>query len=531
MANRRIKKQPAKTTAGEAMALIMGIFTVAVLCGLPIIMTDAYFNILETKYIYFCICAGSMIAVSLIYGIVSGNLVEYLKTWKGKEAVKKLNFADWAMLVFWFVNVLSWVFCTDWRWEAFWGTSGRYNGVFLITLYMVTYFMMTRFFVMRRGYLDAFLTVGLFVCLFGITDYFQMDLFGFKQKIVDYQRASFTSTLGNINTYTVYVAAVMAVSMMLFVHEDRPKKMAWYYGNLVVSAMALIMGCSDNAYLSLAALFGFSPLYLFQTKKGVSRYLISLATFFTVILSISGINHVFADQVLGIDSAFTIIAGMRILPLIVAVMWILAGAVTYYMDKNMKNGGSEELGKGLRSLWVGVIAVVVGGVAFAFYDATVAGNSGRYGALAQYVTFNDEWGTNRGYVWKCAMEIWNEKLTPLQKIFGYGADTFRLLMMYFYEPTYTSGRAVVYDSVHNEYLNYLLTIGAAGMIAYIVFLAGTVAEMCKRLKGHPEVTAVMFVVLAYAVQALININLPVVMPVILLLLTMGLGKLPDQAEK
>lgn len=531
MSKKVIKKQKAKSSSGEVMALIMGMFALAVLCGLPLVVTDMYFNILETKYIYFCICSITMFSAAVFYGVSNGKIAEYLKTVSIKEQIKKFSAADWAMLLFWASNVISWILCSDWRYEAFWGTSGRYNGVFLMTLYMITYFMMTRFFVFRKWYLDAFLAVGLFVCIFGITDYFQMDIFGFKVKMAEYQVAIYTSTLGNINTYTVYAAAVMIVAMLLFADEDKPKKLLWYYINMVVAAFALIMGCSDNAYLSLAALFGLSPLYLFRTKKGVSRYLISFATFFTVILCISGINNVFADQVIGIDSAFTLIAGLKFLPLLVAALWLLAGGVTYLWKQDMKNGKAAELGKGLWYFWIAVIVLVVGGAAFAFYDATIAGNSERYGALASYVTFNESWGTDRGYVWTAAMDIWKNKLNFLQKIFGYGADTFRLLMMYFYEPRYANGRAVVYDSVHNEYLNYLLTIGVVGMFSYITFLAGAVVRMCKRLKGHPEVAAAMFVVIAYAVQALININLPIVMPVILLLLTMGLGKLPDEMEK
>lgn len=531
MANRIKKKQETKASSREVMALLMDIFVVAVLCGLPLIVTNAYFNILETKYKYFCICAISTIVVSAIYGIASGKMIEFFKEFNLKNVLKDFSVADWAIIIFWFANVLSWIFCSDWRWEAFWGTSGRYNGVFLMTIYMVIYFMVTRFFVFRKWYLDAFLAVGLIVCLFGITDYFQMDLMGFKVRIVDYQKAIYTSTLGNINTYTVYAAAVLVASVLLFAHENNRKKMAWYYVNMVVSSFALIMGCSDNAYLSLAALFGLSPLYLFRTKTGVSRYLISLATFFTVILCIDGINTVFAEQVLGIDSAFNLIAGLSILPLIVIALWVAAGAATYAAVKGAKNGVSDKMGKGLFYFWIGVIVVVVGTVAFAFYDATVAGNSVRYGALAQYLTFNDNWGTDRGYVWTRAWEIWTKKLNVFQKIFGYGADTFKLLMITFYEPRFVGDRTVVYDSVHNEYLNYLLTVGVVGMTSYIVFLVSAVVRMCKRLKGHPEVVAAMFVVVAYAIQALININLPIVMPIILVMLAMGLSKLPDSTEK
>jgi len=529
MANRIKKRNNEVISAQEGFAVIMSIFTIAVLGFLPVIVTNSYFNILETKYITYCILSISMIAAMFLYGLAKGRITAFFKEFNLVGIVKGLNVVDWAVIVFWIANVISWIF-SQWRWEAFWGTSGRFNGVFLMTLYMVVYFLMTRFFVFRRWHLDAFLAVGLFVCLFGISDYFQMDIFGMKVRVVDYQKNSYTSTIGNINTYTIYAAVYLIVSMILFVFENKQKKMFWYYGNMIVASFALIMGCSDNAYLSLAALFGLSPLYLFRSKQGLSRYMISLATFFTVILCINGINTVFADHVIGITSAFTIIAGLSILPVVVIGLWGIAGALTYWFNQGKATGASDDIGKGLSLAWIGVIVLVVGAVAFAFYDATFLGNSARYGALAEYVTFNEEWGTNRGYIWEKIMVLWEHVLTPFQKLFGLGADTFRLLMMSYYPPHEVNGRMVVYDSAHNEYLNHLVTIGIVGMVAHIVFLVSAVVAMCKRMKNRPEVAAVMFAIVAYAVQALININLPVAYPVILQLLCMGLSKTEDMVE-
>ena len=326
--SKRIKKrmEGARTFEDNA-ALIMGIFTLAVLCLCPVVYHRYYFDILETKYQFYCALAIGAAVIMFLYGIVSGRLKAFFSDLRWKERIRGLSVTDWAMLAFWLCNVISWLLCSEWRWEAFWGTSGRYNGVFLMTIYLVIYFLMTRFFRMRRWYLDAFLAAGIFVCLFGITDYFQMDLLGFKEGMVPEQREIYTSTLGNINTYTIYVGAVLTVSALLFMQETNWKRMLWYCGNMVLASFALIMGTSDNAYLSLAALFGLSPLYLFQTKTGVRRYLISAAAFFSVIQCIDWINAAFADTVIGIDSAFNLIANLSFLPLIVLVLWLFAGVL------------------------------------------------------------------------------------------------------------------------------------------------------------------------------------------------------------
>lgn len=528
MANDTKKNSDVDSNRKEKNAWIMGIFALVVLCVFPLAVTDAYFNILETKYQFYAGVSIAMILVMLGYGLINESVLAYLKEFSLKKVMKGLSVADWAMIIFWLANVISWIF-SEWRWEAFWGTSGRYNGVFLMTIYMVVYFCVTRFFTLKRWYLDAFLAVGMIVCLFGITDYFQMDLMGFKKYMIPTQKGIYTSTLGNINTYTVYAAVVMIVASILFATEKNWKRMLWYYVNMVVACFALIMGVSDNAYLSLAALFGLAPLYLFRTKTGISRYLILIATFFTVIQCIAWINAVYAAQVIGIDSAFNIIAEFEFLPVVVIGFWAIAAVVTYVLLKKNAEHDMERLCKGLCRGWIGVIVLVIAVVAFAFYDTTVAGNGERYGALASYLRFDESWGTNRGYVWIRAVTLWKEELTPLQKVFGYGSDTFALLMSLYYEPFVQSdGTMILYDSVHNEYLNYLLTIGFVGMSAYIVFLGSAVVNMWKRLERRPETAALMFAVLAYAVQALININLPVVMPVILQLLAMGLCRTSEE---
>ena len=211
MSNRIKKKEQTKNSFQENVALIMGIFTLVVLCIFPLVYHHYYFDILETKYQFYCVVSLIAMAAMAGYGLAGGRITAFFKDFNFKSVCKSLNYVDWAMIAFWLSNVVSWLLCSDWRWDAFWGTFGRYNGVFLMTIYMIVYFMVTRFFCFRQWYLDAFLAVGIFVCAFGITDYFQMDILGFKVNMVEEQKATYTSTLGNINTYTVYVGAVAVI--------------------------------------------------------------------------------------------------------------------------------------------------------------------------------------------------------------------------------------------------------------------------------------------------------------------------------
>lgn len=527
--SKRIKKQSSTSVnASDVFGMIMTIFTIVVLCIFPLAYDDFYFNILETKYQFYCVAAISMMVVMVVYGLLSKRIQSFVKVVCSKEIsfkdiLKKMSMQDWAILAFWLANVISWLIC-DWRWEAFWGTSGRYNGVFLMTIYTVVYFLVTRFYTLKRWHLDAFLVVSIFVCLFGITDYFQMDLLGFKERMVPGQRHSYTSTFGNINTYTVYVGAVTCTSMILFVFEQNHKKMLWYYAVMALSMVALIIGASDNIYLMLATLFGISPLLLFKTRNGLGKYLVSLATFFTAVLFVGWIARLYSGKVLGIYGIFSILNGLSWFPVVVCILWIATGILRVASVK--KKEDLNNVGIWSARLWILVIVAVIAAVGFVLYDANMAGNAERYGKIGNYVVFNDDWGSGRGYVWIRSMQLYQYLFSMPQKLFGYGADTLAILMNQFFEPQ----NGVYFDSVHNEYLHFLVTTGLVGMTSYIIFLIACIVKMVKNLKGRPEVAAILFVTLAYMVQATVNINLPVVIPLIYQLVFMGLAKKAEMID-
>ena len=58
-----------------------------VLCVLPLVFRDYYFNILETKYQFYCIVSIAALVVMGGYGLASGKMIEWFskfdfKTWR-----------------------------------------------------------------------------------------------------------------------------------------------------------------------------------------------------------------------------------------------------------------------------------------------------------------------------------------------------------------------------------------------------------------------------------------------------------------
>jgi hypothetical protein len=494
---------------------LVGIYVILVGVGVPIIVRDYYFDILIVKYYYYLFCSISLIVLLAIYSITRGRKKILLNIHRDSymQIFRGLGMTDYFALSYLGIAVISTV-TSDYIYESFWGNEGRYTGLFLIVFYVSSYFIVSKFLKFKNLYVDAILITGIIVCIFGITDYFQLDLFHFKVSMLENQKNIFTSTIGNINTYTAYVALIVAISTVLFTTSINIKYRVFYYICMLIGFFAIIMGASDNAYLSLAALFAFIPLYLFDNKRGLRKYLIVVATFLSAIKCVGWINIFFGSQVIGIDSVFNYIEEFKGLLIVIFSLWIII-TLWYLIDKK---GNKENIyyGNTLRGLWLSGLILVAMLLVLVIYDANAQGHNVKYGKLANYLVFNDEWGTHRGYIWRNAIECFNN-LTLWKKIFGYGPETFGILLL---KKTANNPYNEVFDSAHNEYLHCLITVGIAGLTAYVLFILSFIKDNLKKY-NNPYIVAIVFGVICYSIQAFVNLNLPIVTPVFWLLLGMG----------
>lgn len=506
----------------EFLSVILGVYVLFVAIGVPLVVKNRYFDILVVKY-YFYSFSTILMFVLLLVSFVSTEkkrVVEYLKKISNKDFFKNMSFADYSVIIFILVAIIS-TFTSDYLYESFWGNEGRFTGLFLLILYVISYFCISRFWIYKNYYINIILLTGIIVCLFGISDYFRLDIFGFKAPMAPQQKDIFTSTIGNINTYTAYVGIIVAIATVLFSSSRKIKNMLFYYVGMVISFFSIIMGVSDNAYLSLAILFALLPVYLFKKKNGVQKYIIILATFFSVTQCIEWINVLFKDRVLGIDSVFNLVIGFGGLHFLVIGLWLLA--IFIYILDNKTKIGQIEYGKALRYVWLGIMGVILLTVLYMFYDCNTSGDANKYGKLSTYFLFSDEWGTHRGYIWRNIMECYH-KFSPWKKIFGYGPETCGILLL---QKTAGNKYNELFDNAHNEYLQMLITMGVAGLASYMAFIL-SVIKRCFSIKNNDSyIIAIAFGIICYSTQAFVNLSVPIVTPVFWLLLAIGSSKSID----
>jgi len=494
--------------------VIITIHVLMIFAGLPLVYRDYYFDILAVKYYFYCSCVIIMSILILGYGIYAK-----VKRYDEYKRIIKCDITDIAILTFWIFSLLSTVF-SPYKFEAFWGNEGRLSGFFLLTLYTVSYFFITRWFRLKQWHLDLFLAAGIMVCLLGITDYFRLDILSFKVRMSKEQYEMFTSTIGNINTYTAYVGLVMAVSVTLFVISKDLKRSCFYFVTTVTCFFAIIMGTSDNAYISLGVLLLLLPCFVFDYGMKLRRYLIVISTLFTVIQCIDFINTYMGSKVLGIDSAFNLIIQYKWLSSIVVVLWIMT--IIAYIFRYLHKEKDDRLSNHYRNIWMIFTGVIILAISFIFYDANFGGHPERYNSISNYIVFNDAWGTYRGFVWKLGMEEYM-KLPLINKIFGSGPETLGILLSLNRRGEMVSVANQIYDAAHNEYLQFFITIGPFGLAAYITFLVSSTIKIVKNISQLPYLLGIAMAIVCYSAQAIINISLPITTPIFLTLLMCGIA--------
>ena len=234
-------------------------------------------------------------------------------------------------------------------------------------------------------------------------------------------------------------------------------------------------------------------------------------------------------MVVGLDGVAAAIGQRKELLIAAVVLGLLALFLRFIRKEQI----DVPLGKKIKCIWAFFVIIVFAGVAFCFWDVNIGGHEERYGELSRFFLFDDNWGTDRGFVWRFAIELYNQ-FPLIHKIFGYGADTFGILTTQYNGDTmvrmYTEF-GVYYDNAHNAYLQYLVMLGAAGLAAYVLFLASSIAWMVRKGRLNPYVIACVFGAACYLAQSTVNIELPGVTPAFWTVLAVGLAAARGEVRK
>lgn len=503
----------------------------------PIFCTDRYFNILGDRanfFLYWTLAASVVIlGLFLLFAVLlhcreSHNA--YRKAFpKIKECVRLtagyFSMPDILAILLFFSLCIT-TALSPWRYESLTGSAGRLQGLLMWTAYIAAWFIVSWHFNdgnedrRRTGateglLIELFLGLGALLALWGIADYAGLDLFGWIAKIKKGQRGMFTSSFGNINTYTQVMSVYAAACAGSLANGKGNKTLSagdiFRLCEFSLFLTALITGQSDNAVFGIAAIFALLPFVLWDTKKGFLLYYMAFSTLVLGFFQSGLLTDLSVSEFSGYDKGILLsICKNRLWP----AALFAAATIAFIFTQAAFSYRHDFCWKALKKAWSALIVAGIAAAAAAFIDVNFRSGSLKYGAAAKILLFNDSWGTYRGFAWKTAIRHFAD-FSFLMKIFGSGLETFGILTKQHDYSTMMAVCGQVFDSPHNEVLQFLVTSGVSGTFLFYGWAATCMWEGAKMGR-----TAAWLAASAYIAVSLVSISVPIAMPYCILALAL-----------
>ncbi len=480
-------RRRAKRSTGERATAV---FVSLVFFLLPLVLHHGYYDVTETKAVCFAALAVLYLAVLAALPLV-GERASWLR--------RRLSAAELCLLLWTLCFLLASLLGGAPR-AALLAPDNRWQGMGMALLYALVFFAVSRNAAPSRLALFAAASAYLAVCLLGVLNLLGADPLGLQADLVPFDRGRFVSTVGNINFFGAYVTLLLPLWLALLCRAERRESAAALAALSLLGLWGVMVSRSESAVLGLAAALAVLPLLTGGERRVLRRCALLLPgvvlgmQLFALICRLAGAR------------GFSALTALLLRP-VPSLALSLLGLGVYVL---LRRGGGDA-GKGLRVYgWTLAAAVLAAAVYLLLVNALPALQvSAR---LEPYVILDDDWGTDRGRIWRCCAEL-SGSFPWWQKLIGGGSGCLArssLMRRIF------SDAAV--DAAHNEYLHILLTCGALGLAAFLGFLGCAVRS--ARRRGGPLASALLAAFAAYAAQALVNIAQTMTTPFFLLLLAM-----------
>ena len=387
------------------------------------------------------------------------------------------------------------------------GNDGRNMGLLTVSMLTVAYFMVSRYFYVN-SYTFLFVMLGMgLMSLLAIVNYYYFDPLGIfemyqtKPNVIK----DFTSTIGNKNFLSALICVALPFSVGLSLATKDKLTRICSYISVGVQFMALIVATSDSGFLG--CFFAFAVLLIVASRdlKKLSR----LFACFAIMIGASKLLWLFDVIMQGKNKGYTSFSEIFIynhwLFILIPVFTVLAIVFAKLKDD------SGKVAKALFITSIVFVSVVVIAFAALFVYYSAIAPDAEVGEFTAFFRFDDDWGTHRGFFWKRSIEVFKD-LSLREKLFGVGPDSFKAAFTPYNSELFAKYGETHTTAAHSVYLNYLVTIGALGLLSYLVFLGAAIVDAIRFSFRNPLALACLSPVIAYISQDIVNIASPVDTP-------------------
>jgi len=480
-----------------ALRLIALICAAWLLVILPLAFHDGFFDINRIK-------VDLALRAVPVFVIVFFVLLLYgAKVKKGAMARSGLRFVYAALTTFMISCIMSSAM-QGFSPQTLYGNTGRYCGLFLLLCCGAS------FGIISLGALDGRMSAALAVAaacvisILGILNVSGIDPFGFYIRIEPSQISIFLSTIGNIDFFGAYLAMLfpLAGACAVFAQRRRVSLCCGTASFLLACGIAASRSDSALAALSLACLMlaACSGDSIIRLKRALLIMLLACAAIPAIRPILQ--NGKWEINYTGVQKMLCDTGMIWCICLMIAALFIFCHLAE---RKGVRPPDSRRL---LRTVFVllGIAAILL--LSCSVYFTFIA-PSAELGAFSAIFRFDDEWGTRRGFVYRCSIKAFTE-FSLLEKVFGGGVDCARQILTPYFDDA-SMLKYGTFNDAHCQPLQYLLTTGITGAVSFILLYVSLLQALFARMREDAMLTGAFCFLCAYAPIALLGVTQPIIM--------------------
>lgn len=522
---------------------LVTLYTILMFTLFPLFLTNYYQSARRDKFWLFVVLTGVVgAAVGLIVlGQHLGKNSASKKQLNTYSDPFKLNLTDIGMLAFLGVTLISTIgalFMSENPSEDFskllLGSYGRNMGLLMILMMAICYFAVSRYFFYTK-YVIYFMFIGMTIMSFvAIVNFYHIDILGIfaKYQTNENVQINFTSTIGNKNYLSAMITVALPFSVGLAVSTKDKTLRILSYVSTGLQFMGLLVATSDGGFLGAFAAFAVMLVIVSRDLKKLSKFFFCLA----IMMLSAKLLWLFDLIMKGNNKGYTSFSEIFVYNNFVFILipLFLALAILCGLNRNNKEytinatikskkaddftlNGTIEENNNLnieKYTFIGTLALVaIGAVAiiamFVYYS--LIDTTSTLGSFARFFRFDAAWGTHRGYFWIKSFELMKD-FNFWEILFGSGPDTFYNEFAVYFDELLTKYGDSSTNAAHNVYINYLVTVGVAGVLSYLLFVGSALVNSIKSSNVNPLALMCVGVIVAYATQDIVNIANPVNTP-------------------
>ena len=506
-----------RTSTYNMRSFIVNFYLLIMFTFFEMFLTAQYAKARTDKFILFIILTTALtVAVSVISIVYSSDKGTYGSIIKEKPFFS-MSLTDIGFISFFLCAGITTI-VSDYKLESLiGGPNSRDNGLVLILLYLLMYFIVSRYYYYKSYVLVAFLIFGSIISLLAILHFYYIDPLGIMNGYTDSVINDFGTTIGNKNTIASYMCIFLPFTIMMFVVQNSRKIKIVSAVSIAFAYMGLLVAGSNSGYIGLFAMLFFMFLVCIRNAQLFKNLMMALTIMFS-----SGLMLRLLSFILKKDKGFEQIGKALIYSkyifFIIAFFATLSIAMYFLCKKN------TTITKWPKNTLTAVVLLFGGCVAgvcvYLFIKYTFIDTKSDIGALSKIFRFDDRWGTHRGFMWINGVKDFLN-FDFIHILFGSGCDTFYYVFEPHFEELCERFNNSSTNTIHSEYLNYLVTQGVLGFLSYMTVLVSVIVRAFKASRENRLALIFIFPVIAYAAQAVVNIYQPITTPFLIIFIALS----------